>query len=104
MVLRDLLYADNSDLIANSEEDAQSSIDDFARATVCYGLTISIKKMEVLHQLRPGTPPAIQSPLLCYLGGTISQNAKIVDQIVAQISEACASFGCLQHCLSLECG
>ena len=57
MLLRDLLYADDCALIANSEEHAKSIVDDFIRATVRYGLTVSIKKMEVLHQPRPGTPP-----------------------------------------------
>lgn len=62
MLLRDLLYADNCALIANSEEDTQSIVNDFARAADRYGLTISIKKTEVLHPPRPRTPPAILSP------------------------------------------
>lgn len=62
MLLRDLLlFADNCALIANSEEDTQSIVADFARAADRYGLTISIKKTEVLHPPRPRTPPAILS-------------------------------------------
>lgn len=61
MLLRDLLFADNCALIANSEEDTQSFVDDFTRAADRYGLTISIKKTEVLHPLRPRTPPAVLS-------------------------------------------
>ena len=60
MLLRDLLFADNCALIANSEEDTQSFVDDFTRAADRYGHTISIKT-EVLHPLRPRTPPAILS-------------------------------------------
>ena len=90
MLWRDLLYADDCALIANSEEHAKSIVDDFIRAAVRYGLIVSIKKMEVLHQPRPGTPPS--NPIItisnkalkrvvdkfCYLGGTISQNAKLM--------------------------
>ena len=62
MLLRDLLlFADNCALIANSEEDTQGIVDDFARAADRYGLTVSIKKTEVLHSPRPRTPPAILS-------------------------------------------
>lgn len=61
MLLRELLFADNCALIANSEEDTQSIVDDFTRAADRYGLTISIKKTKVLHPLRARTPPAILS-------------------------------------------
>ena len=86
----------------------QSIVDDFARAAVRYGLTIRIKKTDVLHQPRPGTP--LGNPIItignealklvqkfCYLGGTISQNSKFYDELMARISKASASFRLLQH-------
>ena len=97
MLLCDLLYTYNCALISNSEEDAQSIVDDFTRAAVCYGLTISIKKT----LSRPGTPLSKQSS---FLGGTISHNAKIDDKVVAPISKASVSYGRLQHHLWMERG
>ena len=90
MLLRELLlFADNCALIANSEEDTQSIVDDFARAADRYGLTISIKNTEVLHPPRPRTPPS--NPVVtignealkvvdkfCCLGGTISQMQRLM--------------------------
>ena len=84
MLWRDLPFADDCALIAKSEEHPKSIVDDFIRAAVRYELTVSVKKVEVLHQPRPGTPP--RNPIItignkalkrvvdkfCYLGGTIS--------------------------------
>ena len=114
MLLRDLLYADDCALIAHTQSDAQDMVDDFARACSSYGLTISIRKSEVLHQPRPGTPPSdpvitiAGEPLkavqkFCYLGGVLSQNARI-DDITARIGKASAAFGRLQHRLWDERG
>ena len=108
MLLRDLLFADDCALIAYTESDAQSIVNDFSRAATRYGLTISIKKTEVLFQPRPGTPP--RNPLImigdeqlkavdkfCYLGGVLSQNARIDDEVTARIGKASAAYGRLQH-------
>jgi len=46
----DFLYADDCALVAHSLEDAQMITDCFARAAKGFGLTISIKKTEVLKQ------------------------------------------------------
>jgi len=108
MLLRELLYADDCALIAHSLEEVQLMVDAFSRATTRFGLTISIQKTEVLHQPRPGTIPTVDTVLVhdeplksvdkfCYLGGTISQNARIDDEVVARISKASSAFGRLQH-------
>ena len=60
MLIRDLLYADDCALVAHSFEDAQHIVDQFSRACRRYGLTISIKKTEVLHQPKPGQPPTTE--------------------------------------------
>eukprot|EP00914_Ancora_sagittata_P004027 GHVO01008857.1.p1 GENE.GHVO01008857.1~~GHVO01008857.1.p1 ORF type:complete len:413 (-),score=24.97 GHVO01008857.1:417-1655(-) len=115
MLLRDLLYADDCALVAHSQSDAQAMVDDFARACTTYGLTISIRKTEVLHQPRPGTPPSdpvitiageplITGQKFCYLGGVLSQNGRIDNDITARIGKASAAFGRLQHRLWDERG
>ena len=43
--------------MAYTEEDLESILDDFAKTATRYGLTISIKKTEVMFQPKPGHPP-----------------------------------------------
>jgi len=57
LLAHDLLYADDSALVAHSLEDAQMITDCFAHAAKRFGLTISIKKTEVLKQDHSGTSP-----------------------------------------------
>ena len=51
-VIRDLLYADYCALLAHSEADAQHLFDRFYTAASRFGLTVSLKKTEVLLQSR----------------------------------------------------
>lgn len=108
LLLRELLFADDCALIAHTEDELQSILNDFERAASRYGLTISIKKTEVMFQPKPGSSP--RDPVIkigdkqlkvvlkfCYLGGFLSQNACIDDEITSRISKASASFGRLHH-------
>jgi len=108
MLIRDLLYADDCALVAHSFDDVQHIVDQFSRGCCRYGLTISIKKTEVLHQPKPGQPPTTEpikingEKLKCvdyfhYLGGILAQNAKIDDEITAHISKGSSSYCRLQH-------
>ena len=54
--VQELLYADDSALVAQSLEDLQAMLDRFVAASVAFGLTINIGKTEVLYQPAPGTP------------------------------------------------
>ena len=94
--------------IIMKKEDLQRILNDFARSATRYGLTISINKTEVMYQPKPGSPS--HDPVIgigdeqlkvvqkfCYLGGFLSQNACIDDEITARIGKASASFGRLQH-------
>ncbi len=54
ITIRDFLFADNCALNASSAADMQCSVDKFSSACNNFGLTISIKKTEVLYQPAPG--------------------------------------------------
>ena len=54
-IVRDFLFADDCTLAAHSEADLQELADCFATAAKMFGLTVSIKKTEVLRQLAPNT-------------------------------------------------
>ena len=43
------LFADDCALLAHAEADLQTIVNKFAEATYPFGLTISIKKTEILH-------------------------------------------------------
>ena len=82
----------------------QESADKFSTAYSNFGVTISIKKTEVLYQPPPGK--IISEPNITvhgsrlnvvqrftYLGSTLSQNATIDDEVDIRIARASASFG-----------
>ena len=75
-------------LIAHTEDELQSILNDFTRAASHYGLTSSLGKTEVMLEPKLGSTPrdpvikigdkqlkAIQK--FCYLGGFLSQNTGI---------------------------
>jgi hypothetical protein len=106
-IIRDLLFADDCALNASSESDMQCSMDQFSRACDNFGLTISIKKTEVLYQPAPGkqyVEPSIKvhgSDLkavekFTYLGSTLSRAVTIDDEINNRVAKASAAFGRLR--------
>ena len=59
MLLLEILFADDCALLAHTEYDIQMMMDSFSEASKLFSLTISLNKMEVLHQPAPNThPPA----------------------------------------------
>ena len=103
-IIKDFLFADDCALNAGSEVDMQQSVDKFSAACTNFGLTISIKKTEVLYQPPPGeifSEPDITVHgkrlnvvnRFTYLGSTLSQNATIDDEVDIRIARASASFG-----------
>ena len=50
ILMRELLFADDSALVAHSAEEMQNIVDDFSDASKKFGLKINIKKTEVLYQ------------------------------------------------------
>ena len=102
--IRELLFADDCALAADSEEALQRLCDCFASAARRFGLTISIKKTEVLYQPACGNayvPPAISIEgkqlkaveLFKYLGSIVSNDASANAEITARIAKATSAFG-----------
>ena len=48
--MRELLFADDSSLVAHSAEEMQKIVDAFSDASKKFGLKINIKKTEMLYQ------------------------------------------------------
>lgn len=83
------LFADECALLANTEEALQTVFDHFAKAAPSFGQTISLKKIELLHEDHSHamhSPPqiTINSHLLnlveqfTYLGSVLSNNATMI--------------------------
>ena len=103
-LVRDLLYADDCALVAHSEQDLQELADCFATATRAFGLTISIKKTEVMTQTYPGVlrpqpnimiegKPLNNVGVFTYLGSRLSADGSLDCEIAARLSKASTSFG-----------
>ena len=104
----DFLYADDCCLVAHTLADAQHVTDRFARSASRFGLSINVKKTEVMIQSasvngsHSDTVYIDNSPLstvnnFCYLGSSLSNDATIDHEISQRISKASASFGRLTH-------
>ena len=103
-IVRDFLFADDCALAAHSEVDLQELADCFATAAKSFGLTVSIKKTEMLRQLAPNTarpPPNITMDgnalknvdTFKYLGSCINSAANLDDEALCRISRASQAFG-----------
>ena len=125
-IIRDLLFADDAALCATSREKVQLLVDKFSAACKAFGLTISIKKTEVIHQPRPTPkqvhgvkqrPPVHNFPefpikvdgkdlkyvkSFTYLGSKVNWNASLDDKIINRVAKATSSFGKLRQRLSME--
>jgi len=107
LLAHDLLYADDCALAAHSLEDAQAITDCFAQAAAHFGLTVSIKKTEVIKQARPcglassGNITINSAPLkavdsFCYLGNMLF-DATLDIKIKYWLSRASSAFRRLQQ-------
>ena len=95
VLIRELLFADDAALAAHSEEALQRLIDRFAAACKEFGLTISLKKTEVMCQDANNAPSiSIEEHTLrvvdrfTYLGSTISSNLSLDSELDTRIGKA----------------
>ncbi|CAH1266354.1 Hypp3340 [Branchiostoma lanceolatum] len=106
-LILDLLFADDCALLAHTEEALQTVVNHFAEACKAFGLTISLKKTEVMYQKPPRgtyTPPQISIDgqslnaveHFTYLGSVISNDATVTKDVDSRLGKACSSFGRLQ--------
>ena len=101
ILTRELLFADDSALVAHSAEEMQKIVSSMRQRS--FSLKINIKKTEVLYQ--PNSTRTREEDIMVdgnklnsvlestYLGSTISSNGCIDDEIQRRMSKASASFG-----------
>ncbi|GFS08107.1 hypothetical protein ElyMa_001266300, partial [Elysia marginata] len=103
-LIRDLLFADDAALVAHTEQALQRITSCFAETSSLFGLEVSLKKTEVLHQPAPYDlyiQPRISinntglkaTQQFTYLGSIISYDAKIDKETDNRLSKASSSFG-----------
>ncbi|GFS05221.1 LINE-1 retrotransposable element ORF2 protein [Elysia marginata] len=103
-LIRDLLFADDAALVAHTEQALYRITSCFAETSSLFGLEVSLKKTEVLHQPAPHDmyiQPRISinntglkaTQQFTYLGSIISYDAKIDKEIDNKLSKANSSFG-----------
>ena len=93
-VIRDVLFADDAALAAHTEDELQRLIDRFAKACDEFGLTISLKKTNVMAQ--DADPPHISINNyelevvsdFTYLGSTITDNFSLDVELNRRIGKA----------------
>ena len=106
-LILDLLFADDCALLAHTEDALQTVVNRFAKAATAFGLTISLKKTEVLFQKPPReayTPPLITIDgyqlnaveHFTYLRSVIANDATTTKDVDNRIAKASSSFGRLQ--------
>lgn len=103
VLIREMLFADDAAFVSHTEEGLQILIDDFSRACKDFGLTISIKKTEVLAQDTTSNPTiCIDNQTLKsvdtfkYLGSTVSSTLTLDSELNCRIGRAAAAYGKLQ--------
>ena len=107
LIIRELLYADDADLVAHSEEDMQIIMNLFSSACLSFGLTISLKKTKVMFTPPPGIPYVEPNIFIgetrlevvdkfVYLGSTLSRDGSLDEEIAFRIHKATKSFGALE--------
>jgi hypothetical protein len=103
-VIQDLLFADDCALVTHSQDAAQQLSDRFAGSARRFGLTVSLKKTEVM--LQPSDRKSCSSRVIkagdtvlkavdrfCYLGRVLSSEANIDNDVNARLPKASAAFG-----------
>lgn len=102
--IRELLYADDSALVANNAVDMQQIVGRFSSAADMFGLKINISKTELLYQpppmsiVLPETITVHDEPLkttesFTYLGSTITNTSSVDLEVERRIQSARKDYG-----------
>ena len=85
-----MLFLDDTALVAHTEEALQRMINSFSQASKYFGLTISLKKTNIMAQDTPNTP-IIHIEVVSeftYLGSTMSSNLFLEPELRRRIGKA----------------
>ena len=115
VLVRELLYADDANLLAHSAEDMQQLIDLLSAGSTTFGLTISVDKTKVMFTPAPGAAYVKPSIFVygamlgvvdnfVYLGSTLSRDASLDAEIHFRIRNASGAFGKLEKRLWADRG
>ena len=107
MLVRKLMFADDTAFVAHSHEDMQEIIIRFANAANFFGLQVNIKKREMMFQPSPGTDDhhrciqisgedMVTVKEFKYLDSTATYNNKLDTELRLQKSKASQAFGRLK--------
>ena len=100
VLISDILFADDAAIATHTQEELQSLMDCFSQACNDFGLTISLKKTNVLGQ-DTEAPPGItiyELNVVCqftYLGSTITDNLSLDAEIDKGIGKAASTLASL---------
>ena len=103
-LVRDLLFADDSALVAHTERALQHLTSCFAETAQLFGFEVNLKKTEILHQPAPqeeyrlphitiGETELKTAHQFTYLGCEITSNAKIDREINNRLNKSNNAFG-----------
>lgn len=99
-ITRELLYADDAALCANSPRQLQELLDGFSQSCADFGLTISLKKTVTLsaephdnHQFTINDTTLDRVNKFTYLGSTMTSNATLDQEISVRLGKAASTFG-----------
>lgn len=107
VLIRELMYADDTAFVAHYHQEAQEIITRFAKSATDFGLKINITKTEMMYQPPPGRHDegeniSIDGEYLNivksfkYLGSTITINNKLDQELQLRMSKASQTFGRLR--------
>ena len=103
-VIRDLLFADDAALATHSEQALQNLMTKFSNACNDFGLTISLKKTEILAQdaatvpnIKIGDHPLKVVSEFTYLGSTVTSNLNLDSELDKRIGKAASTMARLTN-------